>query len=128
MKKAFEQLKEFHEIYDCHRSEKPNLPSQDVRDMRQRILEEEYTEYLDAEQDNNIVEIADALADIIYVAIGTAVAYGIPIDKIFEEVHNSNMSKLGQDGKPLRREDGKVLKGPNYFRPNIKRIIDESNI
>ncbi len=115
---------EFHETYNCAIGMKPELPkNQDLRNMRMAILKEEWNEYLEAEDDNNIVEIADALADIIYIAYGTAIAYGIDLDAVITEVHRSNMSKLGADGKPITREDGKVLKGPNYFKPGIKKVL-----
>ena len=124
MENALKQLREFHEVYNLNRVKTPQLPCPKERNLRKNLLEEEYKEYLSGEENNDIVEIADALADIIYIAVGTAVSYGIPLDKIFNEVHNSNMSKLDKDGKPIYREDGKILKGPNYFKPNIKEIIE----
>lgn len=126
MEKAFEKLWEFHTVYNCARSNTIKFPDQATRDMRINILKEEWEEYLQAEKESDIVEIADALADIIYIAIGTAVSYGIPMDKIFNEVHASNMSKLDENGNPIYREDGKILKGPNYFKPDIKGIIERS--
>ncbi len=121
-------VREFHETYNCAIGTKPELPTnQDLRNMRMAILKEEWNEYLEAEDDNNIVEIADALADIIYIAYGTAIAYGIDLDAVITEVHRSNMSKLGADGKPIMRNDGKVLKGPNYFKPDIKGVLEEQN-
>jgi len=116
-----EMLIEFHKAYGQEIGEGFKKPS--VRALRESLLREEFNEYIDGERNSDIVEIADALADIVYVAVGAAVAYGIPFDKVFAEVHASNMSKLGADGKPIKREDGKILKGPNYFRPRIAEII-----
>jgi predicted HAD superfamily Cof-like phosphohydrolase len=119
----FDQLWEFHDTYDITRTRTPSLPDQDTRDLRIRILREEWEEYLEGEQNNDLVEIADALGDMIYVAYGTGVAYGLPMDEIFNEIHRSNMSKLDEWGQPIYREDGKVLKGPNYSPPDIAGII-----
>ncbi len=126
MQRAYGQLKEFHDTYEVYVGKAPHLPEIKQRELRRRLLEEEYREYVAAEQDDDLVGIADALADIVYIAIGTALAYGIPFDKVWEEVHASNMSKLDADGRPVRREDGKVLKGQNYFPPDISRIIKEA--
>lgn len=120
----FHQVKEFHEKFDAYRSDKPELPADDVRKLRIALIEEEVKEFLAGEANNDLVEIADALADIIYVCCGCAVAYGIPLDKVIDEVHASNLSKLMPDGKPLVREDGKILKGPNYFKPRIKELLE----
>lgn len=91
--------------------------------MRRDILSEEFSEYLQAEKDDDLIEIADALADIIYVALGTAVAYGIPMDRVFDEVHRSNMSKLDRDGNVVRRDDGKILKSCEWSPPQIEWIL-----
>ncbi len=126
MSHPYEDVRVFHETY--------NLPVENtlidlkadhskLRALRVELLREEFQEYLDGEQADDMTEIADALGDIIYIACGTAVAYGIPLDKVFSEIHRSNMSKLGEDGKPIYREDGKVLKGPNYTPPNIDAIL-----
>jgi len=114
---------EFHRVYECNIAKCAILPDNSERNLRINLLREEFEEYLDAEKNNNIVEIADALADMLYIINGTCVSYGIPIDEIFAEVHSSNMSKLDPDGRVIRREDGKVLKGPNYFKPDISGII-----
>ncbi len=124
MKKAVEQLREFHTVYNCGIGEKAEFPNSAVRLLRQNLLEEEFGEYIEAEYTDDFVEVADALADMLYVIIGTAINYGIPIAAVFDEVHASNMSKVDGDGNPIRRKDGKVLKGPNYFRPNIPYILD----
>lgn len=120
----YDMVHEFHRVYDCCISNKPELPNREERALRIRLLQEEYNEYIQGEKNNDIVEIADALADMLYIINGTCVSYGIPIDKIFAEVHASNMSKLDENGQVVRREDGKVLKGPNYFKPKIKEIIE----
>lgn len=123
----FEKLWEFHTVYNAARTRVPALPPEGdaLRVLRKRLLEEEFHEYLEGEANNDLVEIADALGDILYIAYGTAVAYGLPLDEIFDEIHRSNMSKLDPDtGLPIYREDGKVLKGKAYSPPDIKRIID----
>jgi predicted HAD superfamily Cof-like phosphohydrolase len=125
MRDAFAKLWEFHTVYNCARSLTPALPDIETRDLRVKLLREEFNEYLEGEANDDIVEIADALADILYIALGTAVAYGIPLDEVFNEVHRSNMSKLDPDtGLPIYREDGKVLKGKNYSPPDIAGIIE----
>jgi len=119
-----EMVAEFHKTYSAYISDRPQLPSPEVRELRYKLLKEEWEEYVEAESNHDLVEIADALGDMLYIIHGTAVSYGIPINEIFEEIHRSNMSKLGEDGKPIRREDGKVMKGPNYFKPDIAGIIN----
>lgn len=117
------KVKEFHETYGAYISEESKLPDSSVRELRIALLQEEFDEYTKAEEDNDLVEIADALGDMMYIIYGTAISYGIPLDDIFNEIHSSNMSKLGEDGKPIRREDGKILKGPNFFRPDIAKFL-----
>ena len=121
----YTDVKDFHVAFGQLVGTTPNLPDTAERTLRMRLLAEEMSEYQMAEADNDIVEIADALADIIYIACGTAVAYGIPLDKIFDEVHRSNMAKL-VDGKPLYREDGKVMKPAGWKAPDVKAILDTS--
>ena len=118
----YDAVDAFHEAFGLPRGTEPALPSQTVRDLRRDLLEEEWQEYMVAEHEDDIVEIADALADIIYIACGTAVAYGIPLDRVFAEVHRSNMAKL-VDGKVIRREDGKVLKPDGWTPPDIKGVL-----
>ena len=120
---SFEQVKQFHEIYKCNIGDQLNFPDASERELRIKLLCEEFEEYLAAEQDDDIVEVADALGDMLYIIYGTAVSYGININQVFDEIHASNLSKLGSDGKPLFRKDGKVLKGPNYFKPDIKGVL-----
>jgi hypothetical protein len=114
---------EFHEAFDLVRSKAVGFPSDEVRALRIKLLREEWEEYLEGEDNDDLVEIADALADIVYIAYGTAVAYGIPLDEIFSEVHRSNMSKLDNNGKPIYREDGKVMKSSRYSPPDVQGIL-----
>lgn len=117
-------VREFHRIYKLPIGDTPELPDDEVRGLRRALILEEVTEYMLAEQDNDIIKIADALADLVYVAIGAAISYGIPFDEIFNEVQKSNMSKLGEDGLPIYADYGKVLKGPNFVEPDIKGILE----
>jgi predicted HAD superfamily Cof-like phosphohydrolase len=119
----FTDVKDFHVAFGQRVGEKLKFPDNNERQLRMRLLDEEFEEYRNAEYDNDIVEIADALADIIYIACGTAVSYGIPLDEIFNEVHRSNMAKL-VDGKVIRREDGKIQKPEGWTPPDIKSIIE----
>jgi predicted HAD superfamily Cof-like phosphohydrolase len=95
--------------------------------LRFNLMDEENKEYFEAAQNNDMVEVADALGDMLYILCGTILEHGMQykIEEVFEEIQRSNMSKLGADGKPIYRDDGKVLKGPNYFKPNIKQILDQ---
>jgi len=99
---------------------KPTLPNLDLAAFRVDLIQEELNELRDAILDEDIVEIADALTDLLYVVYGAGHAFGVNLDSCYSEVHRSNMSKLGEDGKPIYREDGKVLKGPNYSAPSLK--------
>ncbi len=94
--------------------------------LRYNLMDEENKEYFEAANTNDLVEVADALGDMLYILCGTILEHGMQhkIEEVFEEIQRSNMSKLGADGKPIYREDGKVLKGPNYFKPNIEEILD----
>ena len=118
------KVEEFHRAFGLptETSLQKFLPSKTAK-LRVDLLEEEFEEYLEAVSTNNLVEIADALGDIVYIAFGTALVYGIDLDAVFNEIHSSNMSKLGSDGKPIYREDGKVLKGPDFRPPNIAAIL-----
>lgn len=130
MTNYYKKVEEFAKAFDVKCSNntdgfEQNNPnhSESSRNLRMRLLEEEMREYLEAEKTNDFVEIADALADIIYIAAGTALCYGIPLDDVFDEVHRSNMAKLGADGKPLRREDGKIIKPKNWTPPDIEGVL-----
>jgi predicted HAD superfamily Cof-like phosphohydrolase len=102
----------------------PTCPSPELAKLRLELIREEVEELNVGIEGMDLVEIADALTDILYVVYGAGHAFGIDLDECYREVHRSNMSKLGEDGKPIYREDGKVLKGPNYFHPNLKDILD----
>jgi len=102
----------------------PTLPDQNLAKLRLELIREEVEELNVGIEGMDIVEIADALTDILYVVYGAGHAFGIDLDECYHEVHRSNMSKLGADGKPIYREDGKILKGPNYFHPNLEDILD----
>ena len=102
----------------------PTLPSPDLAKLRLELIREEFEELTVATNAMDMIEIADALTDILYVVYGAGHAFGIDLDACYAEVHRSNMSKLGADGKPIYREDGKILKGPDYFHPNIQDILD----
>lgn len=119
----YKDVVDFHIAFNLPVREKPMLPSDEERHLRIRLLEEEFNEYLLGEENDDLENIAKELADIIYIASGTAAAYGIPLDKVFKEVHDSNMAKL-VDGKPIYREDGKVLKPTGWKAPDIKQFID----
>lgn len=101
----------------------PQIPNQDVIDLRYELIREELEELKEAMDDNDVVEVADALTDILYVTYGAAHAFGIDIQACFDEVQASNMSKLGPGDKPIFRADGKVMKGPDYFAPDLKKVL-----
>ena len=108
-----------------------NTPTTEIDEATMRLrfslMDEEIKEYLDAVKNKDLMEVADALGDMLYILCGTIITHGMQdvIDEVFEEIQQSNMSKLGADGKPIYREDGKVLKGPNYFRPDIAKILKQ---
>ncbi len=103
---------------------KPSLSSEKINNLRINLINEELEEFKEAIKKNDIKEVADALTDILYVTYGAGHAFGVDLDKCFDEVQNSNMSKLGDDGKPIYNEAGKVMKGPNYFKPNLSKFIE----
>tara|TARA_R110002167_G_scaffold301957_2_gene506282 strand:- start:1260 stop:1691 length:432 start_codon:yes stop_codon:yes gene_type:complete len=125
MKKQLQQLWDFQSVYDQTRNTKPTLINPTESMLRYELGKEELIEYLEACNNDDLVEVTDALADQLYILLGTMVAHGMQgiIKDVFNEVHRSNMSKLGEDGKPIYREDGKVLKGPNYSPPNIGKFL-----
>ena len=120
-------VKEFHEVFLIENQEEPvsNLTKDEV-DLRFRLMQEENEEYLEACENNDLIEIADALGDQLYILFGTILKHGMQhkIEEVFDEIHRSNMSKLDGEGNPIFREDGKVLKGENYFKPNISKILN----
>ena len=103
---------------------KPSLSSEKINNLRINLINEELEEFKEAIKNNDPKEVADALTDILYVTYGAGHAFGVDLDKCFEEVQNSNMSKLGEDGKPIYNEAGKVMNGPNYFKPNLSKFIE----
>ena len=102
---------------------KPSFSTDKINKLRIDLIKEELNELQEAMKNNDLLEVADALTDILYVTYGAGHAFGIDLDKCFNEVQNSNMSKLGYDGKPIYNEDGKVMKGPDYFKPNLSKFV-----
>jgi predicted HAD superfamily Cof-like phosphohydrolase len=125
MKKQLQQLWDFQSAYNSTKNTTPTLIEPDDYFLRYNLGKEELLEYLEACNNDDLVEITDALADQLYILLGTMVAHGMQdiIEDVFNEVHRSNMSKLGEDGKPIYREDGKILKGPNFTPPNIEQFL-----
>ena len=119
----FESVRKFMETFGQEIKEKAEFPNKKIISLRYDLIKEELGELKEAMENNDIKEVADALTDILYVTYGAGHAYGINLDKCFEEVQNSNMSKLGLDGKPIYNEKGKVMKGPNYFKPNLTKFL-----
>ena len=126
IKKPIEAVTKFHKSYGLgiEHTPKANLPK-NISELRFNLMKEENEEYLQAAQDEDLIEIGDALGDMLYILCGTIIAHGFQdkIESIFDEIQRSNMSKLGADGKPIFRKDGKVMKGPNYFKPDLKKIL-----
>ena len=128
IKNELKAVAEFHDAFGIESANAPvvSLPEQTVL-LRHKLMKEENEEYLEAAQNKDLVEVADALGDMLYILCGTILSHGMQhkITEVFNEIQRSNMSKLGSDGKPIYREDGKVLKGPNYFKPNIASILEK---
>ena len=119
----FELVGDFMEAFGQKVELEPTWPDFNTRELRLELIQEEFEELSDAVADRDMVQIADALTDLLYVVYGAGHTFGLDLDECFHEVHASNMSKLGEDGRPLHREDGKVLKGPNYFEPDLEGIL-----
>ena len=119
----FQSVKKFMETFGQEIKEKASFPNDKITSLRYELIKEELDEFKEAIDKKDIKEVADALTDILYVTYGAGHAFGIDLDKCFEEVQNSNMSKLGNDGKPIYNEKGKVMKGPNYFKPNLNKFV-----
>ena len=119
----FESVKKFMETFGQEIKEKASFPNEKITSLRYELIKEELDEFREAIDKKDIKEVADALTDILYVTYGAGHAFGINLDKCFEEVQNSNMSKLGKDGKPIYNENGKVMKGPNYFKPDLTKFV-----
>ena len=119
----FEKVRLFMKTYGQEVKDKAGFSDARTNKLRIDLIKEELDELTEAMQDENLLEVADALTDILYVTYGAGHAFGIDLDKCFEEVQNSNMSKLGEDGKPIYNENGKVMKGPNYFKPDLSKFV-----
>jgi predicted HAD superfamily Cof-like phosphohydrolase len=129
MKKQIDKVKEFHEAFNVDNSKTMTLLPVEDYTLRYNLLKEELDEYMTACQNNNIVEVADALGDQLYIIIGTMLRHGLQdkMEEVFDEIHSSNMSKLDASGKPIFREDGKIMKSSLYFRPQISKILENGN-
>jgi len=128
MKDKIEAVKTFHTAFKLGYKENPQADLGMEKNMlRYKLMREENEEYLEAANNNDLVEVADALGDLLYILCGTIIEHGLQykIEEVFDEIQRSNMSKLGEDGEPIYREDGKVLKGPNYFKPDIASILEK---
>ena len=119
----FTSVKKFMETFGQDVKTKADFPSEKIIKLRYDLIKEELDEFDKAIKEKNLKEIADSLTDILYVTYGAGHSFGINLDKCFDEVQKSNMSKLGGDGKPIYNEAGKVMKGPNYFKPNLKKFL-----
>ena len=126
MQKQLDAVTEFHSVFAIGHSEKPKADLGEAKNLlRFNLMKEENEEYLEAVQNKDLTEIADALGDMLYILCGTIIEHGLQhiIEDVFDEIQRSNMSKLGADGKPIYREDGKVMKGPHYFKPNFSTML-----
>ncbi len=119
----FESVKKFMETFGQEIKEKASFPNDEITSLRYELIKEELDELKEAMDKKDLKETADALTDILYVTYGAGHAFGIDLDKCFKEVQNSNMSKLGSDGKPIYNDKGKVMKGPNYFKPDLGKFV-----
>ena len=126
IKEELKHVENFHNAFGLGVAKKPTIDlSKETVKLRFNLMKEENEEYFEAARKNDIVEVADALGDMLYILCGTIITHGFQnkIEEVFDEIQKSNMSKLGKDGKPIYRSDGKVMKGPNYFKPNIRAIL-----
>jgi len=126
MKKQLNAVKDFHDTFGLNYNDSPTVDlGKKIIELRFNLMKEENEEYIEAARNNDIIEIADALGDMLYILCGTIIEHGMSdiIEDVFDEIQKSNMSKLGADGKPIYREDGKVMKGPNYFKPNFSKFF-----
>jgi predicted HAD superfamily Cof-like phosphohydrolase len=129
MEKQLKQVEEFHNAFGQDNGDSPRTIKWKDCQLRYKLIKEESDEYLEACAKQSLDQIADALGDQLYILCGTILRHGMQhiIEEVFDEIHLSNMSKLGEDGQPVLREDGKITKGPNYFPPNLIKIIDASS-
>jgi predicted HAD superfamily Cof-like phosphohydrolase len=128
LKEALQHVEKFHDSFGIENNYSPTTKiGDDQVELRHRLMQEENNEYLEAAKNNDLVEVADALGDQLYILCGTILKHGMQelIGEVFEEIQRSNMSKLDLDGKPIYRADGKVLKGENYFSPDVKSILEQ---
>jgi predicted HAD superfamily Cof-like phosphohydrolase len=128
MKETINKVKKFHEVFGLEYHEEPTVNISDrIIELRHRLMQEENDEYLEAAKARDLTLIADALGDKLYILCGTIIAHGLQykIEEVFEEIHRSNMSKLDEEGKPIYREDGKIMKSKKYFLPDIKGILEK---
>ena len=119
----FTDVKKFMETFGQEVKTKAEFPSEKIVKLRYELIREELDEFEEAIKTKNLKEVADSVTDILYVTYGAGIAFGLDLDKCFREVQRSNMSKLGEDGKPIYNESGKVMKGPKYFEPDLKKFI-----
>ena len=119
----FNKVKTLMETFGQEVKTKPSFSTDKINSLRYDLIKEELEELKEAMENKDLLEVADALTDILYVTYGAGHAFGIDLDKCFEEVQNSNMSKLGEDGKPIYNESGKVMKGPKYFKPDLTKFV-----
>ena len=119
----FDKVGVFMKTFGQEVKNKPSLSDNKINELRVSLIQEELDELKEAMNNKDLLEVADALTDLLYVTYGAGHAFGIDLDKCFNEVQNSNMSKLGKDGKPIYNEIGKVMKGPNYFKPDLRKFI-----
>ena len=120
----FNKVKTFMETFGQEVKTKPSFSTDKINSLRYDLIKEELEELKEAMENKDLLEVADALTDILYVTYGAGHAFGIDLDRCFEEVQNSNMSKLGEDGKPIYNESGKIMKGPKYFKPDLAKFVN----
>ena len=120
----FQKVKKFMETFGQEVKSRPSFSSKKINELRYNLIKEELDEFKQALDKKDLLEVADALTDILYVTYGAGHAFGIDLDKCFDEVQNSNMSKLDENGKPIYNESGKVMKGPNYFKPDLSKFVN----
>ena len=126
MKKQMNAVKDFHDTFGLSYNDSPTVDlEKKIIELRYNLMKEENEEYIEAARKKDIIEVADALGDMLYILCGTIIEHGMSdiIEDVFDEIQKSNMSKLGADGKPIYRDDGKVMKGPNYFKPNFSKFF-----
>lgn len=128
MQEKIKSVATFHKAFGLNVSDSPTIDlKKEIIELRFKLMAEENEEYLEAAKSGDLIEVADALGDMLYILCGTIIEHGLQhkIEAVFNEIHRSNMSKLDEKGKPIYREDGKVMKGANYFKPNIEQIIND---